>query len=315
MVTTHDLGRGRKLRRFALATLAYTLLVVLFGAVVRMTGSGSGCGEKWPHCPEPAAGDGIARAIELSHRITSGLSFLMVVALAWAAHRWMPRGHLSRKAATTSVGLMVMEVAIGAVLVLAALVGSDDSVVRAIVMPAHLVNTSLLTGTLAVTAWGATSSRPVLRLPVDRKTWWGVVALTSILVTSATGALTALADTLYPLSTGEVLGHISGGIRRTAHFLHQLRLLHPVVAIAASTIVLAAAAGSADRQQSASWRHWGRAAMTLVLAQLLVGFVNIWLSTPPWVQVLHLALAQGLWLVLVMLVVDTAQQNMSRRDP
>src|SRR5215813_13700333 len=79
-----------KLDRFAKYTwfaLAFNLLVIVWGAYVRASGSGAGCGSHWPLCNgEVIPGSPtIKTVIEFSHRLSSGLALLLVVgALVWA---------------------------------------------------------------------------------------------------------------------------------------------------------------------------------------------------------------------------------------
>ena len=72
------------LRRFAWGVLAYNVAVIVWGAAVRATGSGNGCGEHWPLCEGTVVlrHPTIAAMIELAHRATSGIDVLCVVALA-----------------------------------------------------------------------------------------------------------------------------------------------------------------------------------------------------------------------------------------
>src|SRR5512133_2746292 len=113
--------------RFAWAVLAYNLAVVAWGAFVRASGSGAGCGRHWPTCNgnvvprSPSA----ATLIEFSHRLSSGLALLLVVTLALWAFRAYPRRHAVRRAAAASVVLMLTEALVGAGLVLLSLVAHD----------------------------------------------------------------------------------------------------------------------------------------------------------------------------------------------
>ncbi|MFN8454080.1 MAG: COX15/CtaA family protein [Anaerolineae bacterium] len=75
-----------KLDRFAKyvwTVLAYNLAVILWGAFVRASGSGAGCGSHWPLCN----GEVIPRTpqmetlVEFTHRLTSGLALLLVIGL------------------------------------------------------------------------------------------------------------------------------------------------------------------------------------------------------------------------------------------
>jgi len=79
-----ECGPGR-FAAFAWMVLGYNILVILWGAVVRATGSGAGCGDHWPLCQGVVIphGEQIATIIEFSHRATSGIDALLVVALVW----------------------------------------------------------------------------------------------------------------------------------------------------------------------------------------------------------------------------------------
>ena len=157
----------RAFTRFAWGVLAYTVAVVLFGAVVRITGSGAGCGQHWPTCQGEIVHlpKTVATAIELSHRLTSGLSLVLVVGVALVARRRFPDGHPTRWFAGAAVVLMIVEALVGAALVLLALVGQNGSVARAVVMAIHLVSTSLLTAAIALAAFFSDHAAPRRWLP------------------------------------------------------------------------------------------------------------------------------------------------------
>lgn len=117
-------------RRFAFcawSVLAYNLLVILWGAVVRATGSGAGCGEHWPLCQGvviPHAAQ-IATLIEFAHRISSGLAVILVVLLLVLAWRQFPAGHPARRYAAAALVFTLTEGLIGAALVLFGQVGNN----------------------------------------------------------------------------------------------------------------------------------------------------------------------------------------------
>ncbi|MBK8431498.1 MAG: COX15/CtaA family protein [Chloroflexi bacterium] len=184
--------------------LAYTVLVIMWGAYVRATGSGAGCGQHWPTCngqviPRP---EQIETWIELSHRLTSAmLGFFSIGQVAWA-FRAYPVAHRVRKAAVASFGLTVFEGALGAGLVLFELVAGDTSTTRAVVVGFHLVNTMLLVGAFTLVVWWAAGGSP-LRLGGDNRPSRHLlgVALVAMLILSAFGAITALGDTLFPVES------------------------------------------------------------------------------------------------------------------
>jgi cytochrome c oxidase assembly protein subunit 15/protoheme IX farnesyltransferase len=295
----------RRFERLAWLALLYTVGVVLFGAVVRITGSGAGCGQHWPTCHGEVAHlpRSVETAIELTHRVTSGLSLVVVVAVWWTARRRFPQGSATRFWSGASVLLMVVESLIGAALVLLALVGNNDSVWRAVVMSLHLVNTSLLLGAMALTAWSARRTRAPAAL---RPTPLTIVGFVAVLAVSVTGAVTALGDTLYPALDAPALARVAADQADSAHFLQRLRILHPTLAVCAGLYLLYLAARLTDERAPRSVRLWSNALRLAVVLQLGAGFVNVWLSAPGYMQVVHLALATALWLCLVMLSAETA---------
>src|SRR6266849_5083339 len=111
---------SRSFAVFAWSVLAYNILVNLWGALVRATGSGAGCGGHWPLCngdvlPEAPQ---VATVIELTHRVMSGIALIAVLALfAWAFQAY-PRRHSARRWAGWSLMFIVTEALLGAALVL-----------------------------------------------------------------------------------------------------------------------------------------------------------------------------------------------------
>jgi heme A synthase len=277
---------------YAWSVVAYNLLVVLWGAFVRATGSGAGCGSHWPLCD----GEMVPRAprietiIEYTHRLTSGLALLAVVVLLFWAMRAFPRGHRVRRAAGLSTVFILIEAALGAGLVLFEYVAQNASAGRAVYLSAHLLNTQVLLGALAATAWFshrpdspglARSSKPVL------------AAMAATLFVSMTGAVAALGDTLVP--AGSAAAEVSPG----AQALLRLRIFHPVIAVAAALFTWWMLGGVLRLKPPAAGRRAALAAMALVLVQLIAGAVNVVLLAPVWMQLVHLFLANLLWLALV----------------
>ena len=141
-----------KLARYAWFVLLYNVAVIVFGAFVRATGSGAGCGRSWPTCqPAVDAAGESERAIELTHRTSAGVSLLLVATLAVLVWRGTSRGHLARRGAVLSTVAIVGEALIGAMIVLSEWVADDASIARVVSVPLHLVNTLLLLAALALT--------------------------------------------------------------------------------------------------------------------------------------------------------------------
>lgn len=273
--------------------LVYTVFVILFGAWVRITGSGAGCGEHWPSCHGEVVprSPSLATIIEFTHRTTSGLCLIAVVLLVALAMRAFPRGHAARRGAVLAVVFTITEALVGAGLVKFGLVDKDDSVARAVVMAIHLVNTSLLTAALTLTTWAARESEGGER-PQRAGLWLGG-AIAGLLLVGVSGAVTALGDTLYPV----------GGANEGAgaHFLQRLRSFHPVIAVGVGLFVLSVAHRLSGPRASAQARLWGGVVMIGVLVQVTAGVINILLSAPGWLQVVHLLLGTGLWIAVVFL--------------
>ena len=294
--------QSRRFARFAWWVLAWNVVVVLWGGYVRATGSGAGCGNRWPLCN----GEVLPRAprietiIEFTHRMTSGVALMLVAGLAVWAFRLFPRGHRVRRAAVLAAVFLVAEALLGAGLVLFRFVAHNASAGRALYLSAHLVNTQLLLGVLAATAWFAgTEARPLARRP-------GLffAALPVALALGVTGALAALGDTLFPA------GSLAAGLRQEfasgSPALLRLRLLHPAVATLCGAFLLYAGlrAVRVERLERTGW-----AAVGLLLVQMVAGAVNVTLLAPVWMQIVHLLLADLLWIALAVLYLEAAHEG------
>lgn len=286
--------------RFSWFVLAYTVAVILWGAYVRATGSGAGCGEHWPLCDGrivPRA-EKIETIIELTHRLTSGLSLILVVAMAVRVRRAFRPGHLARKAAAFSVVLILTEALIGAGLVLFGLVAGNQSAARAGALALHLLNTLLLLGAIASTAWFSAMKEPRWTPLEPKLRQLAGMALGFCLVVGASGAVTALGDTLFP---GQPTVFTTA-----THVLIRFRVLHPLLAVTTAAVLLILCQALRVRHlrspRETAVRRAGTAVATLVGVQLVAGLTNVALLAPTWLQLVHLTLADALWVALVTLV-------------
>jgi heme A synthase len=282
--------------RYAWGVLAYNLAVILWGAIVRATGSGAGCGSHWPLCngeivPRAAA---LATLIEFSHRLTSGAALLGVLGLAVFARRAFAKGHPARFWAWASFVFILGEAAVGAGLVLFELVADNQSMARALFMASHLINTFFLLAALALTAHHgggrAADERAVLPGPAS------LAALAGMLLLGSSGAVAALGDTLFP--AGTLHEALAQDLSPTAHVLIRLRILHPTLALAAGIGLLALVVHAG---RAPATRRLAQAVGGLAIAQTLLGALNVALLAPIALQVLHLLLADLLWIALVLL--------------
>jgi heme a synthase len=282
----------RRFQRFAWAVLGWNVLVVLWGAYVRASGSGAGCGNHWPFCN----GEVVPRApqlttiIEFTHRMMSGVALIAVVALYLGSVWRFPKRHIVRRAAALGVVFMLTEALLGAGLVLFRYVDHNESVGRAIYLSAHLVNTQLLLAVLTATALFSSVRSPRLTgSPLLRAT------LPVALVVSVTGAIAALGDTLYPAVS--FAAGVQQELSATAGILLRLRMVHPAIAILGGIFI----AVFALRSRTAENRRLAFAAVFLTAAQLGAGALNVALLAPVWMQIVHLLIADVLWITLVAL--------------
>jgi cytochrome c oxidase assembly protein subunit 15 len=294
---------NRTVARFAWFVLAYFILVVLWGAIVRTTNSGGGCGAHWPLCNgyvNPLHHPRLATIIEFAHRQSTTLATCLTVALTIWTFRATGKGHPARRAALWSVFFLVTEALLGAALVLRGWVEQNDSTGRVIAQAVHFTNTLLLMAALALNAaflgaWRGKEPRP----GVTKHAAWMAVAAT--IVMGATGALAALADTLFP--SRSLAQGMAEDFAAHAPVLVRMRWLHPAAALIGSCcVVWAVWQRVADRQR---WDRLSLAVISLLALQCVLGLADVLLLAPTWMQLLHLLGADLYWVALVVLAAQT----------
>jgi len=290
-----------KLSRFAWFVLAWNVGVILWGAYVRATGSGAGCGAHWPLCNGevvPRAPD-TAMLIEFSHRLTSGLALVAVVVLAAWVWRAVAAGHPARRAGMASVVFIVVEALLGAGLVLFRLVAQDESLARTMVMPLHLANTMVLLLCLTLTAHFLSGGAPVA-ISGRARTFGLLLALLVLMIgVGKTGAIAALGDTLYPSTS--LLDGLKADLEPASTLLLRLRILHPALGVSVGVLLVVGAAAIPLPARNRRGSLAKRAVIVLAAGQVVLGFVNVWLLAPVWMQLAHLLVADLLWIALVVL--------------
>jgi heme A synthase len=287
----------RSFARYAWAVLAFNVGVVLWGAYVRATGSGAGCGQHWPLCNGvimPVAPT-LKTIIEFTHRVTSGIDLALVALLVVWAFRAFPRFHPVRLGATLSGIFLMTEALIGAALVLLEHVARNQSSARGYSLSLHLINTLTLLACLTLTAWWAMGKPPVR--VAGRPGWMAAGSLALVMILGVSGAIAALGDTLFPArSLAEAFAQ---DFDPASSIFVRLRVLHPIIAALAGTWLVLYAVATAGRRPDLRPRAW--LLLGLVGAQLAAGSVNLLLRAPVFMQMLHLLLADALWISLVLL--------------
>lgn len=299
--------------KWTLATLIVTVLVVIGGAVVRATGSGAGCGNHWPKCDGeiiplfPTA----ERVIEFSHRVTSGLFALIAFICAAVGIRQFARTTQISKVSKWLIALTIIECLIGAALVRFGWVDKDTSPERAVVMSLHHLNTTLLVGVIALLVYWARGGAPV-----RFKGQGGVgaalgIGLFGMVLVVVSGAMTALGDTLFPAAS--TVQAVQTALTPTAHFLEQFRIAHPVISVSATLYLLMTVAMVSRLRPDSRVRKYTGFVSSLLVTQIIVGFVNVLLKAPLWMQMLHLGLSNVVWIAFVFLCAAALNQRFS--DP
>ena len=286
---------GRGLTAYAWCVLGFMVLVVLEGAIVRATGSGAGCGNHWPLCN----GDffphhpRLATIIEYTHRSMTGVCVTLVTVLIVWVFFARPKGDRARKAAVWVGVLLLIEALLGAVLIFGGYVENNASDARVFMQGIHFTNTMLLLAALTLTAWWLHRRQATSSAPAEARSlaWIGLLAT---IIVGATGAVAALADTLFP--SPSLRAGLADDFAATAPLLVRMRWLHPAAALIG--VICVAWLCLRVRSKVARW------VVALLVLQLVLGAGDVLLLAPTWMQILHLLGADLYWIALVALCAD-----------
>jgi heme A synthase len=286
-----------KTSRLILFNLALALFIIIWGAWVRLSGSGAGCGDHWPLCHGQVVplAPTIKTIIELTHRLTSGVFGLTVLAQVYTAYKEYGKKHPQFAVSGLFLFLTIVEALIGAVLVKKGLVVDNSSVMRAWVIGAHLVNTLLLMA-------AGVACAVFIKLPLGLKkrevpSWEVIgifVGLLLFLVVGAFGAITALGNTLFP--SDSLAAGMAMDFDPEAPFLIRLRVYHPALAILTAVLWIVLLTKWKELSDMAPWPQISFATFFIALG---FGAINWLLMAPHWGALLHLFLADALWMILV----------------
>ncbi len=310
------------LRRFAWFVLGYNVLVILWGALVRATGSGAGCGNHWPLCNGQVIPQSpqIATVIEFTHRAMTGATTFLILGLLIWIFRSTTRGHLARIAAVFSTVLLINEAFLGALLVKLGYVVRSQSPGRFIVLPIHLANTLLLLAALALTASFLSRNLSRRSLVTDKRMLpLALLGLGLSILTGVSGSLAALGDTLFP--SASLAAAMAQDFAARSSWIIRVRWVHPASALVATVFVIWLVFSSQSRSprrsqlqedkarpstpslaaSSQSVRTLGYLTVALLLSQILIGIADVLLLAPTWMQIVHLFGADVYWIALVLL--------------
>jgi cytochrome c oxidase assembly protein subunit 15 len=245
--------------------------------------------------------------IELTHRITSALSFFSAVGLmawTWGA---TARGHLARGAAVAAVAFTLVEAVIGALLVKLGLTAQSQSPLRPPYLALHLTNTLLLLAALTLTAHLLSRRSGFMRRSVRLVAPLGAFsAVIAVMIVGVTGSLAALGDTLFPAST--LSKALAQDFSATSTWLVRWRWTHPTVACVAGIFLVWMLVRAARSKGQGDNRRLCALVAALLGAQFVLGLLDVAELAPLWLQVAHLLGADVLWVALVVL-------DFSRKTP
>jgi heme A synthase len=298
-------GRFTRFEKFAWITLAYNIVVILWGVFLRASKSGDGCGQHWLTCHGeviPSAPE-LKTIIEFSHRMTTGPAFVLVLILAIWALRRFPKGSPVRKAALVSFIFIVTEVLVGAGLVLTGNTAEALTAARPFWAIGHLINTFILLAALTLTAWFAGGDR---MLSTDGKSKSIVpiaIAVLAILLVGTSGSVAALSSMLFPSES--LIEGIQQDFSSSSNLLVKLRVSHPILSILTSVYLLFLSgwlkAWSGSRP---GVTRWSNVLSILILVQIAFGALTLITLAPILMQLGHLLLADLVWISLVLLIAN-----------
>lgn len=290
----------KALASFAWLVVAYNVLVILWGAVVRATGSGAGCGNHWPLCNGQVVplSPRVDTIIEFVHRcMTGGAGFVAVALVIWV-FRTTARGQAARTMAVAYSILLVTESLLGALLVKLGYVTGNQSVGRVVMLSIHFTNTLLMMGSLTLTAvmLGTGQWQQELRL-AGKKAAWIVTGLIATLIVGVSGSMAALGDTLFPASS--LRASLEQDLAAGSPMLLRLRGIHPISAVVAAAFIL----WIVTQGRRAGVVFLTKAVVALLAIQFMLGVLDVFLLAPTWMQIVHLLGADLFWIAVVSLSV------------
>lgn len=287
-------------RRYSWFLVGYNVLVILWGAVVRSTGSGAGCGSNWPLCNGeiiPKA-ESVHTIIELIHRLTSTLDGFLVILLVLFAYRIHGKKSNIFRWAVAALVFIIIEGLLGRMLVVREWVADHVSVIRAVAVAIHLTNTYILLLTLTATAWLTGKQNELKSNKLRIVNYLLIPAIFLAILFSAMGAITALGDTLFPSES--LITGFQKNFDPTSNFLIRLRVIHPILAILTSGYLLFVIRFIQSKQMGREVDKRGKWLQRVIFVQVFAGGITVLTLAPIFMQILHLLLADVFWISLVL---------------
>ena len=280
--------------RLAWTALIVNIAVILQGAIVRVTGSGAGCGRHWPSCQGEIIplNPRIDTIIEFSHR---SLSLIVILLAIWIAIRVAQTRKINRGLfifGSLSLLHIIIEALLGATTVLFELTGETVSTARGVIVATHMVNSLWLVGMLTLTVVYATAKKTPWPLKLSKQGPLAtvlIVSIVSMLLLMFTGGIAAMGNTMFP--TESLAEGLRADFDPSSNILIRLRLLHPLIAISIGIYLFISLGLSRWLKPVEEARKFARALLSVYFIELIIGTFNMALLAPAVVQVIHLAFA------------------------
>lgn len=296
--------------KFAWFVLAYNVAVILWGAFLRASKSGDGCGQHWLTC----GGEVVPTApqfktvIEFSHRLSTGLAFLLVAALCIWAFRKFQKGNIVRKMAFASFIFIVIEALLGAGLVLTGNTAENWTPTRPFWMTGHLLTTFSLLAALTLTAWFARGEKAFnLKAPVYIQALLGFSVI-GILLVGMSGTVAALSNMLFPSTS--LTESVAQDFSEASHILLRLRISHPIISILTGAFLIFTAYSLRTKfKENFQTIRFANILIALVAAQLAFGSLTLLMHAPLLMQIGHLLLADAVWIIFVLMAATVLAES------
>jgi cytochrome c oxidase assembly protein subunit 15 len=288
----------------------YTLLVILWGAWVRISHSGDGCGDSWPLCNDQLIPqtNSAKTWTEFSHRFMSGLYGIWVLGIwLWVKFKVDPQSSL-QKTKNLLLFFTFTEAALGAKLVLSGLVGLEDSIHRSFFMSLHMINSLAL---MAATYLCSLICKIEIQDKELYKTHLShflsqthrkkfILAGVFLVFVFASGAIASLSTTIFPSSS--LWEGLLMDFKANSHYLVKLRGSHPLTGLIAGLTSVALAysllmSGLHDQLRQQTSRFF-----VFSILQTALGILALLMLSPLPLKILHLTVGHLYFLSIVGLV-------------
>lgn len=298
MPTPRGRTREHRVALLAATTLVSTILLILMGSIVRVTGHGLGCPD-WPLCyGQPVPPFIVGAWFEFTHRLIGAIASAQILALGWIA--WRRYGHVSwlRVPGLAVVALLALQIPLGGIHVLLEIPPVTGLIhtafALAIVGLVALMFAILYPGSVALRR----AAGPLARTP--RFVTWATITLAFTYLLLLTGSLVTRTGASLACPAFPWCG-VSGV---SWHALIWIQMIHRYAAFIVAFLIIGLFVQIVQQAETPSWRRFGNVLLVTLVVQFALGISNVLLRLPMWSRALHLTVAATLWVLIVILWAD-----------